>query len=95
MRILHLTPYYAPAYAFGGVVRSVEGMARALAEGDREDLQFMAHRLAGGLSAMGLHWGAGQGRALERDALHADPAALEARIRGLREHLARVRIATA
>lgn len=31
MRILHLAPYYAPAYAFGGVVRSVEGMARALA----------------------------------------------------------------
>jgi glycosyltransferase involved in cell wall biosynthesis len=30
MHILHLTPYYAPAYAFGGVVRSVEGMARAL-----------------------------------------------------------------
>lgn len=31
MNILHLTPYYAPAYAFGGVVRSVEGMTRALA----------------------------------------------------------------
>jgi glycosyltransferase involved in cell wall biosynthesis len=31
MRILHLTPYYAPAYAYGGVVRSVEGMARAQA----------------------------------------------------------------
>lgn len=31
MHILHLTPYYAPAYAFGGVVRSCEGMARALA----------------------------------------------------------------
>jgi glycosyltransferase involved in cell wall biosynthesis len=31
MHILHITPYYAPAYAFGGVVRSVEGMARALA----------------------------------------------------------------
>lgn len=31
MNILHLSPYYAPAYAFGGVVRSVEGMARALA----------------------------------------------------------------
>lgn len=31
MNLLHLTPYYAPAYAFGGVVRSVEGMARALA----------------------------------------------------------------
>ncbi len=31
MYILHVTPYYAPAYAFGGVVRSVEGMARSLA----------------------------------------------------------------
>ena len=31
MNILHLTPYYAPAYAFGGVTRAVEGMARALA----------------------------------------------------------------
>ncbi len=31
MRILHVTPYYRPAYAFGGVVRSVEGMATALA----------------------------------------------------------------
>jgi glycosyltransferase involved in cell wall biosynthesis len=30
MHILHLTPYYAPAYAFGGVVRAVEGMAQAL-----------------------------------------------------------------
>jgi len=32
LNILHLTPYYAPAYAFGGVSRAVEGMARALAE---------------------------------------------------------------
>ena len=31
MNILHLSPYYAPAYAFGGVVRAVEGMATALA----------------------------------------------------------------
>lgn len=31
MNIVHLTPYYAPAYAFGGVVSAVEGMARALA----------------------------------------------------------------
>ncbi len=29
MHILHVTPYYAPAYAFGGVVRAVEGMAQA------------------------------------------------------------------
>lgn len=31
MHILHLTPYYAPAYAFGGVTRAVEGLTRALA----------------------------------------------------------------
>jgi glycosyltransferase involved in cell wall biosynthesis len=30
MHILHLTPYYSPAYAFGGVVRAVEGMATTL-----------------------------------------------------------------
>jgi glycosyltransferase involved in cell wall biosynthesis len=30
MRILHLTPYYTPAYSYGGVVRAVEGMTRAL-----------------------------------------------------------------
>jgi glycosyltransferase involved in cell wall biosynthesis len=30
MHILHLTPYYAPSYALGGVVRAVEGMAHAL-----------------------------------------------------------------
>lgn len=30
MKIIHLTPYYAPAYAFGGVVRAVEGLAQAL-----------------------------------------------------------------
>lgn len=31
MRIVHLVPYYAPAYAFGGVVRAAEGLCRALA----------------------------------------------------------------
>lgn len=30
LHILHSTPYYAPAYAFGGVVRAVEGLSRAL-----------------------------------------------------------------
>jgi glycosyltransferase involved in cell wall biosynthesis len=30
VKIVHLTPYYAPAYAFGGVPRAVEGMAKAL-----------------------------------------------------------------
>lgn len=32
MHILHITPYYAPAYAFGGVVRAVEGLAHALTQ---------------------------------------------------------------
>ncbi len=30
MNILHVTPYYLPAYPFGGVVRAVEGMSAAL-----------------------------------------------------------------
>ena len=30
LHILQSTPYYAPAYAFGGVVRAVEGLSRAL-----------------------------------------------------------------
>jgi len=30
MHIVHLTPYYAPAYAFGGVPRAIEGLATAL-----------------------------------------------------------------
>ena len=29
MNILHLTPYHAPAWAYGGVPRAVEGLARA------------------------------------------------------------------
>ena len=53
MRILHLTPYYKPAYAFGGVVRSVEGMATALARRGHEvtilttDAQDQRRRYAG------------------------------------------------
>lgn len=31
MNLLHITPYYPPAYAFGGVVRAAHGMATALA----------------------------------------------------------------
>lgn len=31
MHILHISPYYAPAYAYGGVVSALEGMAQALA----------------------------------------------------------------
>jgi glycosyltransferase involved in cell wall biosynthesis len=31
VKVLHVTPYYAPAYPLGGVVRAVEGLAGALA----------------------------------------------------------------
>lgn len=31
MRVVHITPYYAPAYAFGGVARACEGLCVALA----------------------------------------------------------------
>lgn len=84
---------------FPGFVRSqrntVEAMARALAAGDREDVQFLAHRAMGGLSLMGLHWAAGQSRAVEQDALQAPPEQLARRIDALREHLKRVRIESA
>lgn len=84
---------------FPGFVRSqqdtVEAMARALAAGQRDDLQFLAHRAFGGLASMGLHWAARQSRILEQDALEAAPEQLQQRITALREHLGRVRIATA
>jgi len=87
------------AEAFPGFLRgyrdTVEGMARALAEGDRDDLQFMAHRIAGGLSAMGLHWASQQARIVERDAADGAPEAISTHLDALREHLARVRIEAA
>jgi HPt (histidine-containing phosphotransfer) domain-containing protein len=96
-QILVVDPEWAEA--FPGFLRNyrdaVEGMARALAEEDREDLQFLAHRLSGGLSAMGLHWAARQARTIEHDARAAGRASLDARIAALREHLARVRIEAA
>ncbi|MBC5783823.1 response regulator [Ramlibacter sp. USB13] len=95
--ILVVDPEWAEAFPgfLQGYRATVEGMAQALAAGDREDLHFLAHRLAGGLSAMGLHWGSEQARAIERTAAEGARDALDARIRGLREHLARVRIETA
>ncbi|MGV3570841.1 MAG: response regulator [Ramlibacter sp.] len=84
---------------FPGFVRSqrdtVEAMARALASGDREDLQFLAHRATGGLGSMGLHWAARQSRIVEQDALHASSPELERRIVALRHHLGKVRIESA
>jgi DNA-binding response OmpR family regulator len=72
---------------------TAEAMARALAAGAREDLQFLAHRAYGGLSAMGMDWAARQSRLLEQDALQGSTRELESRIEALREHLTRVRLA--
>jgi two-component system, sensor histidine kinase ChiS len=95
--ILVVEPEWAEAFpAFlSGYRDSVEGMARALVDGDRADLQFLAHRLAGGLSAMGLHWASRESRKLERDALGGATEQLQTRIGALREHLRKVRIETA
>ncbi len=55
MHILQLTPYYRPAYAFGGVVRAVEGMASSLVERGHQvtvlttDAADQRSRLAGAL----------------------------------------------
>jgi CheY-like chemotaxis protein len=84
---------------FPGFVRlqrdTVEAMARALAAGDREDVQFLAHRATGGLATMGLHWAARHSRVVEQDALEASPEELDERITALREHLRKVRIESA
>lgn len=71
---------------------TVEAMARALAAGDREDLQFLAHRAKGGLATMGLDWAARQSRVLERDALTAPAPELERVVAAMREHLVKVRL---
>ncbi|HEX2545749.1 MAG TPA: response regulator [Ramlibacter sp.] len=71
---------------------AVEGMAQALAGGDRQNLNFLAHRAFGALSAMGMHWAASQSRIVERSALEARPEELEPRIVALRDYLSTVRI---
>jgi DNA-binding response OmpR family regulator len=71
---------------------TVESMARALAAGSRDQLQFLAHRAFGGLASMGLKWAAGQCRVLETDAQEAPLHELQQRIAALSEHLGRVRV---
>jgi HPt (histidine-containing phosphotransfer) domain-containing protein len=95
--ILVVDPEWAEAFPgfLRGYQDTVEGMARALADDDREDLQFMAHRIAGGLAAMGLHWAAEQARSIEREAPDGAQEALVTYLTALREHLARVRIEAA
>jgi len=85
------------AEVFPGFLRTqqeaAEAMDRALAAGDRDGLQFLAHRAFGALSAMQLHWAARQSRALERAAPHAPLQELRPRVQALQQHLARVTVA--
>lgn len=74
---------------------TVEAMARALAAGERQDVQFLAHRATGGLATMGLNWAARQARFVENNALEAADEELQLRIDSLQEHLGKVRMATA
>jgi two-component system, sensor histidine kinase ChiS len=71
---------------------AAENMARALADGQRESLQFVAHRAYGALAAMGLEWASQQSRAVELHAMEGAPGDIASLIAGLREHLARVRV---
>jgi two-component system, sensor histidine kinase ChiS len=71
---------------------AAENMARALADGQREALQFVAHRAYGALAAMGLEWASQQSRAVELSAMEGAPAEIAPQIAALREHLARVRV---
>ncbi|HEX7889947.1 MAG TPA: response regulator [Ramlibacter sp.] len=81
---------------FPGFLRAqrdtVEAMGRALAAGDREDVQFLAHRAFGGLASMGLDWASRHSRRIERNALQSPAEDLQRLIEQLREHLRRVRI---
>lgn len=74
---------------------TVDAMERALAAGDRQDLRFLAHRAAGGLSTMGMNWAAAQSRKLETGAMETPVQELEATIGGLRDYLKRVRVESA
>jgi signal transduction histidine kinase/DNA-binding response OmpR family regulator len=71
---------------------TAEGMARAVAEGDRKRLKFLAHRAYGGLGAMNLHWAARQSRRLENAAEDGPLAELQAAVDALRDHLGTVEI---
>jgi two-component system, sensor histidine kinase ChiS len=71
--------------------RSLDAMARALQAGDRDQVEFLAHRAIGSLSLMGLQRAARQCRIIEQGAAGAPLRDLQRRIEALGQHLARVR----
>ncbi len=73
---------------------TMDRLAQAVAAGDRKDVQFLAHRVYGGLATLGLQWAAHESRTLERTAQQAPMAELERRERALRDYLQRVRLET-
>ena len=68
-------------------------LAQAAADGDREQVRRVAHKLAGSFALYGFQWAADHSRALERDAAVADLGKLAERIAKLREHLETIVIA--
>lgn len=70
----------------------VQGMAAALARGDRAQLRTVAHRAAGGLALFGFRWAAWQSRRICTRAVDADPHELQQEIERLREHLDHVQV---
>lgn len=71
--------------------RTLDAIAQALAEGDRENVRLLAHRACGALSLVGLHWAARECRALEQAAARETTAELEQRLAVVREHMGTVR----
>jgi CheY-like chemotaxis protein/HPt (histidine-containing phosphotransfer) domain-containing protein len=70
----------------------VDGMAAALASGNRSQLRAVAHRAAGGLALFGFHWAAWQSRRISARAVEAEPQELREDIERLREHLETVQV---
>ncbi|HEY0886158.1 MAG TPA: response regulator, partial [Ramlibacter sp.] len=71
--------------------KTLDDIARAVAEGDRDTVRLHAHRACGALSLVGLQWAARECRALEQGAAHESAGELERRLAGLREYLGKVR----
>jgi PAS domain S-box-containing protein len=70
----------------------LDEMLGALAADDRPLFRRLAHRLAGSFALFGFAWAAAHCRAIEGDALAADPRDLEARTAAVLAHLGNVTI---
>lgn len=68
-------------------------MLQALGSGEREQVQFLAHKSFGALAAMGLDWASRQARKVELGALQRPQQELQATLQGLADYLGRVQFA--